>query len=130
MTLHVTTAADISMKELFESRIRRALLRKIMEILKNQFLVLVIANLVSQSLSFLLYIQDSLQYKQFLVPFINSSSRSEENFFKISQNQQEKISWSLIFHKDLRPGPLLKIIHSNTVLTCEVFEIFKNTFFI
>ena len=130
MTLHVTTAADICMKELFESRIRRALLRKIMEILKNQFLVLVIANLVSQSLSFLLYIQDSLQYKQFLVPFINSSSRSEENFFKISQNQQEKISWSLIFHKDLRSGPLLKIIHSNTVLTCEVFEIFKNTFFI
>ena len=63
MTLHVTTTADICMKELFESRIRRALLRKIMEILKNQFLVLVIANLVSQSLSFLLYIQDSLQYK-------------------------------------------------------------------
>ena len=109
------------MKKRFESRTRRALLRKIMEILKNQFLVPVITNLVSQSLSFLLYIQDSLlyiqdslQYKQFLVPFINSSSRSEENFFKISQNQQEKISWSLIFHKDLRPGPLLKIINSNT----------------
>ena len=39
----------------------------------------------------LLSLQDSLQYKQFLVlPFIDSSSRSEEKFVKISQNDQEK----------------------------------------
>ena len=34
------------------------------------------------------YLRDSLRYKQFFVPFTDSSSRPEE-FLKILQNQQE-----------------------------------------
>ena len=36
------------------------------------------------------YLLDSLQYKQFLVPFIDSGSCREEKFINILQNEQEK----------------------------------------
>ena len=36
------------------------------------------------------YLLDSLQYKQFLVPFIDSGSRWEEKIIDISQNEQKK----------------------------------------
>ena len=39
----------------------------------------------------LTYLQDSLQYNQFIVPFMDNNSRSEEKYLKISQNEQEKI---------------------------------------
>ena len=39
----------------------------------------------------LTYLQDSLQYNQFIVPVMDSKSRSEEKYLKISQNEQEKI---------------------------------------
>ena len=39
----------------------------------------------------LTYLQDSLQCNQFIVPFMDNNSRSEEKYLKISQNEQEKI---------------------------------------
>ena len=39
----------------------------------------------------LTYLQDSLQYNQFIVPFMDNKSRTEEKYLKISQNEQEKI---------------------------------------
>ena len=62
-----------------------------MEAMKALILTIIALNLVSKGLSFfavLSYLQESLRYKQFLVPFIGSSSRPEE-FLKISQNQQK-----------------------------------------
>ena len=63
-----------------------------MEAMRALILTVIVLNLVSKSLSFLLYcnIYSTLQYKQFSVLFIDSSSRSEEKFLKISQNKQEK----------------------------------------
>ena len=60
-----------------------------MEAMKALILTIIELNLASKGLSFftgLSYLRDSLRYKQFLVPFIDSSSRPEE-FLKISQNQ-------------------------------------------
>ena len=51
------------------------------------------------------YLPDSLQYKQFLVPFIDSSSRLEEKYIKnFAEWTGKKLSWSLFFHKDLMIG--------------------------
>ena len=36
------------------------------------------------------YLLDSLQFKQYLVPFIDSGNRWEEKFVNISQDEQEK----------------------------------------
>ena len=115
---HVTTATDMCMKEIIDSWLRRALWRKIMEILKALILTITVLNLVSKGLSFhytaiftgpsILY--RTLRYKQFIVPFIDSSNRC--------------------IAVGLRPRALLKIRHSDTGVSCKICEIFKNIFFI
>ena len=55
LDFHVTTAADICMKEVIESCLRKALWRKIMEALKALNLTIIVLNLVGKSLFFLLY---------------------------------------------------------------------------
>ena len=62
-----------------------------MEAMTALILTIIVPSLVSKrSLFFtvLPYLQESLQHKQFLVSFIDSSSRPED-FLKISQNQEE-----------------------------------------
>ena len=56
--------------------------------MKALILTIIELNLVRKGLSFLLdcHIYGTLRFKEFLVPFIDSSSRPEE-FLKISQNQ-------------------------------------------
>ena len=69
------------MKEEIESCLRKAICRKILEAMKE----LILTKLISSKSFFftaLSYLQDSLQYKQFLVPFIDSSSRLEEKYIK------------------------------------------------
>ena len=46
LVFHVTTATDIYMKEVIDSCLRRALLRKIMETLAALFLTITVQNLV------------------------------------------------------------------------------------
>ena len=65
-----------------------------MEAMKALILTITVLNLVSYRSFFftvLLYLQDSLQYKQLLVLFIDKSSRLEEKYIKYSQNEQKKI---------------------------------------
>ena len=67
-----------------------------MEAMKTLILTIIVLNLVSKGLSFftvLSYLQESLRYKQFLVPFIDSSSRPVE-FLKISQQENTGIGVS------------------------------------
>ena len=68
------------------------------------------------------YLQDSLQYKQFLIPFIDSSSRLEEIYLKnFTEWTRKNLSRSLFFYKDFMIGALLKIRHSNTGVFLWVF---------
>ena len=64
-----------------------------MEVMKALILTITELNLVSQSVSSLLYclIYGTLcKYKQFLVPFIDSSSRSEEKYIKFHRMNRKK----------------------------------------
>ena len=68
------------------------------------------------------YLQDSLQYKQSLVPFIDSSSRLEEKYIKnFTEWTGKNLSRSQFFHKELMIGALLKIMHSNTGVFLWIF---------
>ena len=95
------TATDIWMKKQCEEGcLCRALLRKNMEAMKALILTIIELNLISEGLSLftvLSYLWNSLQCKQFLFPFIDSSSRPE-GFLKISQNQQENSSIGVSFY--------------------------------
>ena len=59
-----------------------------MEAIKALIFTIIVLNLVSKSLTFFTGL--SLHYNQFSVPFIDSSSHSEEKLLKYSQNQHEK----------------------------------------
>ena len=93
LVFHVTTAADIYMTEVIDSCLGGALWRKIMETVTALILNIIVLNLVSKRPSFYYTIiftgplisYRALRYKQFVVTFIDSSSRPEV-FFKISQN--------------------------------------------
>ena len=77
------------------------------------------------------YLPDSLQYKQFLVPFIDSSSRLEEKYIKnFAEWTGKKLNWSLFFHKDLMIGALLKIRHSNTCFLVNFLKFLRPPSFI
>ena len=77
------------------------------------------------------YLQDSVQYKQFLVPFVDSSSRLEEKYIKkFTEWTGKNMSRSLFFHKDHMIGALLKIRHSNTDLFLRIFLKFLRTPFL
>ena len=68
------------------------------------------------------YLQVSQQYKQSLVPFIDSSSRLEEKYIKnVTEWTGKNLSRGLFFHKDLMIGALLKIRHSNTGVSLWIF---------
>ena len=71
------------------------------------------------------YLQDSLQYKQSLVPFIDSSSRLEKKYIKnFTEWTGKNLSRSHFFHKDLMIGALLKLRHSNTGVFLWIFWTF------
>ena len=104
----------IYMKEEIESCLRKALWRKVLEAMKE----LILTKLISSKSFFftaLSYLQDSLQYKQFLVPFIDSSSRLKEKYIKnFTEWTGKNLSRSPIFHQDLMIRDLFKMRHSNT----------------
>ena len=71
------------------------------------------------------YLPDSLQYKQFLVPFIDSSSRLEEKYIKnFTEWTGKNLSRSPIFHQDLMIRDLFKMRHSNTGVYLWIFKNF------
>ena len=74
------------MYERTESCLPRALWREIMEAVEALILTIIVT-IIFTVVSYLL---DSRQYKQFLVPFIDSGSCWEEKFINISQNEREK----------------------------------------
>ena len=87
-------SADCSTKESILGSLVECF-KKIMKMLNISIFSFIILNLVKEGildpsekvfLTALSYLRDPLRYKQFLVPFIDSSSRPEE-FLKISQNQ-------------------------------------------
>ena len=80
LDFHVTTGTDKCMNEVIESSLRKEFWRKIMETLKALILTINLLNLVSKGLSFYYAVT-----MQFIVPFIENSSRPEV-FLKISQN--------------------------------------------
>ena len=99
-----------------DSWLRRALWRKIMEILKALILTITVINLVSKGLSFhytaiftgpsILY--RTLRYKQFIVTFIDSSNRYIE--------------------VGLRSRALLKIRHSDTGFPVKFVKFLRTSF--
>ena len=111
----------IYMKEEIESCLCKALWRKVLEAMKE----LILTKLISSKSFFftvLSYLQDSLQYKQFLVPFIDSSNRLEEKYIKkFTELTDKNLSRSLFFHKNLMIGAFLKIRHSNTGIFLWIF---------
>ena len=102
---------------------------KIMEIPKALILTIIVLNVVSKTL-FLLYCHitypaisyRSLQYRQSVVPFIDSSGCPEVFLKNVADLTGIHLYRSLFFHKVacLSPEALLKIRHSNkgvTILT-------------
>ena len=78
--------------------------------------------LVSYRSFFFTALSYSLQYEQFLVPFIDSNSRLEEKYINYFTRWTGKnLSRSPFIHKALMIWALLKIRHSNTSVFLWVF---------
>ena len=101
LDFHVTTAADIYMKEVTESTL------EVTEALKALISTIIVLNLVRKCLFFtvLPFLRDSVKYKQFIVPFIDGSRRPGV-FLKISQQEistRKHLSRSFFFIKSTGP---------------------------